>query len=87
MALYDIGIFNGKAYIDGYLVRKNLYIQGEKIVAISSDVFECNSVYDAKDRWILPGFIDPHVHFELNVGAYTSADDFKTGSVAAALQQ
>ena len=30
------------------------------------------------------GFIDPHVHFHLTGGKYTSVDDFYNGSIAAA---
>ena len=33
---------------------------------------------------VLPGLIDPHVHFELNCGRVTSCDDFYSGSVCAA---
>ena len=33
---------------------------------------------------ILPGFIDPHVHFQLTAGKHTSVDDFYKGSRAAA---
>jgi len=34
---------------------------------------------------VRPGFIDPHVHFHLTVGANTSRDDFYTGSLQGAL--
>ncbi len=39
---------------------------------------------DAKDRWIVPGGIDPHTHMDLPFGGTYSKDDFETGSRAAA---
>ena len=45
---------------------------------------DCKETYNVAGKKVLPGFIDPHVHFELNVGSYTSCDDFYTGSVSAA---
>ncbi len=39
---------------------------------------------DASGKLVLPGAIDPHVHFSLPVGGTVSSDDFYSGSVAAA---
>jgi len=41
-------------------------------------------VVDASGLLVLPGAIDVHTHFELNFGAFSSADDFYTGTGAAA---
>lgn len=82
--MYDLGLLNGNLYIDGKYENKNLYIKDEKIAAISSDVFPCLKTVDIDGKSILPGFIDPHVHFKLNLGEFESADDFKSGSIAAA---
>jgi len=46
---------------------------------VSADVL----TLDAKDMYVLPGGIDPHVHLSLPTPAGFSADDFKTGSRAA----
>jgi len=40
---------------------------------------------DAAGCYVLPGAIDPHVHLQMPVGGYVSADDFASGTVAAAL--
>ena len=40
-------------------------------------------VVDAKGKYLLPGFIDAHTHFDLDVCNTTTADDFYTGSRAA----
>ncbi|GMQ59988.1 dihydropyrimidinase [Vallitalea sediminicola] len=82
--MYDLGIINGNLYINGKYENKNLYINNEKIAKISHENLECKEYCDVKNKKIFPGFIDPHVHFELNVGKYTSCDDFYTGSVSAA---
>ncbi len=39
---------------------------------------------DAKDRLLFPGGIDPHTHFDMPFGGTFSADDFETGTLAAA---
>jgi dihydropyrimidinase len=41
-------------------------------------------VVDAGGGYVVPGAIDPHTHFALPVGAVTSADDFESGTLAAA---
>ncbi len=59
-------------------------IVGERIaalgVALHGDV-----ELDAAGCYVLPGAIDPHVHLQMPVGGYVSADDFASGTVAAAL--
>lgn len=82
--MYDLGIIGGQLYIDGKYVNKNLYITNDKIEKITDDILDCRESYSADNKKVFPGFIDPHVHFELNVGNYTSCDDFYTGSVSAA---
>ncbi len=39
---------------------------------------------DAKGKYLLPGGVDAHTHFDLDVGTTRASDDFYTGSVAAA---
>jgi len=82
--MFDLGIVNGRIYIEGHWYEGNLYIKDDKISTISHAVLEAKEEYDAKGRDVLPGFIDPHVHFQLTVGENTSVDDFYKGSIAAA---
>src|SRR6266436_1177090 len=45
---------------------------------------EADVIIDAKGRLVIPGGIDPHTHMELPFGGTTAADDFRTGTIAAA---
>ena len=82
--MFDLAIVNGKVYLNGSFVDVNLYIRKGKIWDVSSSVLESKDVYDAKGRFVLPGFIDPHVHFKLKVGRFESVDDFESGSISCA---
>lgn len=81
----DLGIVNGRVYIDGELYEENIYIKDGIINTITKECLPCKKEYDAKGNMVLPGFIDPHVHFHLTVGANTSKDDFHSGSIQGAL--
>ncbi len=83
--MYDLGIVNGELYIDGKFKKKNLYITGEKIAEITGELRPCTRTIDGTGQKVLPGFIDPHVHFALGVGDKISKDDFYHGSREAAL--
>ena len=80
----DLLIKNGLVFLKGKWVKINLAVLGEKISYIGNDEVEAKEILDAQGLKVLPGLIDPHVHFELNCGGTTSCDDFYTGSVCAA---
>jgi dihydropyrimidinase len=63
----------------------DVLIDGERIAAVGSnlDATGCE-VLDASGALVIPGGIDVHTHFDLPVGAVRSADDFESGTVAAA---
>ncbi len=81
----DFGILNGRVYLNGEFIFANLYCKNRKIDTITASFLPCEKEYDADGKLVLPGFIDPHVHFQLSVGANTSKDDFYLGSVKGAL--
>lgn len=82
--MYDLGILNGKCYIDGDFVKTHLYIHNEKIVEISLEEHDCHKTLYCDGYYVLPGLIDPHVHLKLDLGEFVSCDDFISGSRAAA---
>ncbi|MAE42473.1 dihydroorotase [Candidatus Woesearchaeota archaeon] len=75
-------IKNGKIYQNNILVRKNIFIKLNKITKITSQELKADKVIDAKNNIIIPGLIDPHVHFR--EPGLTNKEDFLTGSMAAA---
>jgi len=69
--------------VDDYMA--DVLIEGEKVVLIGKDLqVQADKVIDATDRLVLPGGIDPHTHFDMPFGGTTSADDFMSGTQAAA---
>ena len=80
----DLLIKNGLVFHKGKWVKANLAVLGEKISYIGEKEVEAKETLDVEGLQVLPGLIDPHVHFELNCGRVTSCDDFYTGSVCAA---
>lgn len=57
-------------------------IKNGKIAKISKIPFEGGKKIDINEKLLLPGFIDPHVHFR--DPGLTQKEDFKTGSESAA---
>ena len=80
----DLLIKNGLVFLKGKWVKTNLAVLGEKISYIGEKEVDAKETLDVEGLKVLPGLIDPHVHFELNCGRVTSCDDFYTGSVCAA---
>ena len=82
--MLDLLLVNGFAYIDGRYQKVNIGISGERISYIGNAILEAARVIDVHHNRILPGFIDPHVHFALYCGTITSRDNFVSGSKTAA---
>lgn len=64
---------------------KDILINGEKIKKVSKNILPDKNtiVIDCKGKYIFPGFIDGHTHFDLSVAGTTTVDDFKSGTLAA----
>lgn len=67
-------------------VPRDVLIDGETIAAVDEgiDPPAGAEVLEAGGTYVIPGGIDPHTHLDLPVGAVRSADDFASGTVAAA---
>ncbi len=81
--MYDLAIINGKCFINGTWTDDFIYVKDGKIAHIGKDELKAKETFDARGLEVLPGLIDPHVHFELDLGSIVSRDDFEHGSVAA----
>ena len=57
-------------------------VKNGKIADISKNPIKGDDTVDIKNNYILPGFIDPHIHFR--DPGLTQKEDFKTGSMSAA---
>jgi dihydropyrimidinase len=78
-------IKNGRVVtaVDDYFA--DVYIEGETITQIGKSLdVQADKVIDAKGRLVIPGGIDSHTHFDMPFGGTMSADDFESGTKAAA---
>jgi len=70
--------------VDTY--QADVRMEGEKIVAIGHEIAQSeDQVIIVDGCLILPGGIDPHTHFDLPMGTFSTSDDFLSGSKAAVL--
>ena len=75
-------IKNGKVVSPSGIVSADILIKGEKIAKVGRQLsFSGAKVVDAAGLFILPGAIDPHVHFRDPENI--SKEDFSTGSSSA----
>ena len=69
--------------VDDYFA--DVFVEGEKVTQIGKDLdVQADQVVDAKGKYVIPGGIDPHTHFDMPFGGTFSADDFESGTLAAA---
>ena len=68
------------------LYRGDVLIEDEKISAIGTtfDAVNADRTIDAGGKFVIPGGIDVHTHLDMPFGGTTSADDFESGTIAAA---
>ena len=65
--------------------RADIGVRGGRIVALAEDLPRAAQEIDAAGRLVLPGGVDSHCHIEQLSGmGIWNADDFYTGTVAAA---
>jgi dihydropyrimidinase len=66
----------------------DVYCEDGTINAIGKDLptdrFPADRTIDASGQYVIPGGIDVHTHLNMPFGGTTSADDFESGTIAAA---
>ena len=78
-------IRNGEIVNASERFTADLYCEDGRIVDIAGRLdprATGDEVIDAAGRYVLPGFIDPHVHMELPFMGTVSADDFESGTAS-----
>jgi dihydropyrimidinase len=83
---FDTIIKNGTIVTAIETTLADVGISGGKIAAIAGQLSPENATQtiDASDHLLLPGGIDVHTHLDMPFGGTMSADDFQTGTIAAA---
>jgi dihydropyrimidinase len=79
----DTVITNGTIITATETYRADIGIENGKITALARGLEGAETI-DAEGNYVFPGGIDIHTHFELPFMGTVSADDFETGSIAAA---
>lgn len=79
----DLVIKNGTIVTATESTRADVGVAGETIALIGRDLAG-DEVIDASGMLVMPGGIDPHTHMELPFMGTVSADDFRSGTIAAA---
>jgi dihydropyrimidinase len=63
----------------------DVYIEDETVTTIGESLeVDADRVIDARGRYVLPGCIDPHTHFDMPFGDTVTADDFRSGQTSCA---
>jgi dihydropyrimidinase len=83
---FDTIIRNGSVVTATDTYVADVAITNGKIVAIGANLPTQNAteILDASHKLVMPGGIDVHTHLDMPFGGTTSADDFETGTRAAA---
>src|SRR3977135_3577438 len=83
---FDTIIRNGTIVTATDTYAGDVGITNGLITAIGKDlpIENADKIIDAKDGLVIPGGIDVHTHLDMPFGGTTSADDFETGTRAAA---
>src|SRR5215813_259955 len=78
-------IRNGTVVTADATTRADILIEGERIKEVRAGIApDGATVIDATGLNVIPGGIDCHTHLDMPFGGTNSADDFESGTVAAA---
>src|SRR5256885_472129 len=83
---FDIIIRGGTVVTATDTCVADVGINGDKVTAMAAQLPTENAtrIVDATGMLVIPGGIDVHTHLDMPFGGTTSADDFQTGTIAAA---
>jgi dihydroorotase len=89
---YDLILKNGIAVLPSGIAETDIAIRGGRIAGIGSNLGPAEAFLDARNLHILPGIIDPHVHFrdggklpDGSEGGIPGVEDLRSGTRGAVL--
>ncbi|SEM73626.1 dihydropyrimidinase [Paenibacillus sp. OV219] len=81
-------ITNGIVVTAADTMKADVLIENGIVTAIGSSLAQLapqdSEVIDAAGCYVFPGGVDPHTHLDMPFGGTVTADDFETGTIAAA---
>jgi dihydropyrimidinase len=80
----DLIIRNGTVVTASEVYAADVAIEAGKILQIGQGLAPASREIDASGMYLLPGGVDAHTHLDTELLGYRSADDFYSGTVAAA---
>ncbi len=80
---YDLVIKNGRIITASEDFVGDLAVIGEKIAAIGQN-FKGTREIEADRLYVIPGAVDGHVHLQMPIADWVTADSFEQGTIAAA---
>ena len=80
--MFDLCVKNGRIVTEDGVQDGHVYVSQGRFVKITTEDHPAKKTVDAEGRFLFPGAVDPHVHF--NDPGLTDGEDFHTGSMAAA---
>ena len=74
--MYDLLVKNGLVANEYNVLPLDVAVKDEKVVALAIhgalDEIDAKHVIDAQGKYVLPGGIDPHVHYDISANGYHS---------------
>jgi len=82
----ELIVKNGTVATAADVYRADVGVAGGRVVAIGESLAPTNGtrVIDAAGRYVLPGGVDTHTHLDMPFGGTVTADDWASGTLAAA---
>jgi len=81
---YDLVVRGGLVATASDVVVADLGIRGGRIATIDAGLPASPQALDARGLVVVPGGVDVHTHLDLDLGGMRTADDFESGTAAAA---
>jgi dihydropyrimidinase len=83
MTMFDLVIKQGRIITAGEDFVADIAVVGEKIAAIGQNLAGGREI-EAQGFYVIPGAIDGHVHLQMPIANWHTADSFAQGTIAAA---